>query len=185
MNIVYEQRDGKLFPGFYDSWINPAEVIEDLNTGREPEDVPVAELDPEEWLDCCKRIAACAVDELQCIADENFPGIVSNMTLEKLWMPREYTFYTDMLEIRLDLDEPKLRERIEADKKAFQEYLWEHWRSRSGFVSLIPTNYYLFMGSKGYPSIALDYLFQKPEWFNEENYLESLIEHATTVVYKH
>lgn len=136
--VIWNQQDGRLFPGFYESCLYNSDMLYFMSENDE---------DGKEWdfvepngyaeyeIAVCKR---CIEDIMDLMEDND---AITDMQLKEMTSPREYNFTTDKLVCELEVDMDKIKKWCyETEREKFEEYLKENYTSCDGFISFIPNN---------------------------------------------
>lgn len=133
--VRYENFSRKIFPGFYDSILSSNDQLDDDNYAHVPEGYWLDVADEDAYRQDACREWACAMESRW---DSNPIGMKIGRFVG-LWSPREYNFYTDKITVEIAVNLNRLKKYCwEERSEDFDQYLSEHWSSRSGFVSFMP-----------------------------------------------
>lgn len=138
MKYEWNQQDGRLFPGFYESCLYNSDMLycmtENDEDGKEWDFV-----EPNGYAEYEKEVSKRCVDDIMDLMEDN--DAITKMELKELNSPKYYNFTTDKLCCEIEVDMDKIREWCYKTKKEeFAKYLYDNYTSCSGFISLVPNN---------------------------------------------
>lgn len=166
ITVDYEQLDPELFPGFYESVLMlPLEdaancLVEDLEeAGEDAKDWNIRYQDLDKYkMEVAKYVCQRWNDIL---AESGFSEFIRNLEVKSIWSPREYNFLTDKLVCRCEIRPNRFLRFVQEERESIQDYVYETWKSRSGFYSLVPYRYSQweeFLDSEYSQHIVVDYI---------------------------
>jgi hypothetical protein len=127
-----------IFPGFYNTLFEPDETyeIESINDQRRALNLPEIDYDDCEFdYDSYKN----EVSEASCEFIENKLSEILNeevnVKFEKLVSPRWYNYSNDSINIEITISLNKVYEYLCETIDEFEEYIYDKYTSRSGFIS--------------------------------------------------
>lgn len=164
--ITWHQHNIDIFPGFYNSVLDGDDAIEALSDIEETE----LTFKPGVFKDYMVDVASLYVKKLESEAIEgNLDHVIRDLELEEIRSPQFYNYTTDKLTIRLKINKWNALRELVKDKENFNKYLKERYTSCSGFFSFAKNEFYALWRQKEYFwDIALDYLIQKQDFFEDQ-----------------
>ncbi len=126
-----------LFPGFYNTHLEPSEDLEVYSYNQEHDtDLNYDDFD---WYyeDYRERVAKAFVE---CF-ERNFQDVMpAEINYQSISSPTYYNFSNDTINIEVDLDFPRFMEIVNEKKEEIREYILQNYTSRDGFMSYHSNN---------------------------------------------
>lgn len=145
MKKIYENASCKVFPGFYESLLYNSDTLYHFEYGELPEGF-CWEFVKGGYQNFCRETCEEWVYKMQDALDESENPL--NLKIGKycgMWSPREYNFYTDKIQFRVEVNLNDLKKYCwKTCREEFNEYLNKNWSDRPGFWSFVPNNVYKF-----------------------------------------
>lgn len=164
--MVWHQNNIDIFPGFYCTILEGDDAIELVS---EYEGSPMT-FKPEVFPDYMKAVSERYVKRLASEVKESMGHMIRDLKLEEVRSPKYYNFETDRLSIRLKVNKWNVLRELVKNKEDFNQYLREHYTSRSGFISFVKTEIHeLWRQKKYFWDVALDYLILRQKFFDDVN----------------
>lgn len=162
--MVWYQHNLDIFPGFYGTILEGDDAIDLVS---EYEGSPMT-FKPGVFPDYMKAVSERYVKRLESEVGMSMGHMIRDLKLEEVRSPKYYNFETDSLSIRLKVNKWNVLRELVKNKEDFNQYLREHYTSRSGFISFVKTEIHeLWRQKKYFWDVALDYLILKQEFFDD------------------
>lgn len=132
-----------LFGGFYQSTFDSFfddeidNIIEHYNEENETDLNSDNFIFKYDWVGYSKKIAEHTIDYIK----EELPNLINGYVYQDLYMPREYNFNSDEIQIELDFNKDVLLELFTENRIELQEKIKDNFTSCGGFVSFISNDY--------------------------------------------
>lgn len=150
MKKIYCNWSCKVFPGFYESNLYNSDTLYNFEYGCLPDNFTwefkkdgfrkFMLATCEEWVSAMRY----CLDNSK-YADKTNPLNLKIKGFVSTWSPKEYNFYTDKINLRIEVNLNELKKYCLLERRDdFNKYLHEHWSDRPGFWSFIPNNVYGF-----------------------------------------
>ena len=127
-----------VFPGFYSTAFEPDETneIECINDERQAKSLTALNFDQIQfdYKDYFERVSKACCNAVENQLNDEI-GIKCTIKFEELVQPREYNFCNDSINCEIDLKVNDVALYLNNHKVRFQDYVLEHFSSRSGFSS--------------------------------------------------
>lgn len=136
-----------LFGGFYQSTFDSffdneiENIIENYNEENETDLTSDNFIFKFDWVGYSKKIAEHTIDYIK----EELPNLINGYQYQDLYMPREYNFNTDEIQIELDFNKDVLLELFAENRIELQEKIKDKFTSCSGFVSFVSNDYNVWL----------------------------------------
>jgi len=164
--MVWYQHNLDIFPGFYCTILEGDDAIDLVS---EYEGSPMT-FKPGVFPDYMRAVSKRYVKRLEYEVTKDMGQMIRDLKLEEVRSPKYYNFETDRLSIRLKVNKWNVLRELVKNKEDFNQYLREHYTSRSGFISFVETEIHeLWRQKKYFWDVALDYLILKQKFFDDVN----------------
>lgn len=162
--FIYQNDNPIVMPGFYETHLFNSDTLyyinEDEKDYAESEGREFVGLDIDDFTefrnDVCETITDNLISPLLCEDTE----ICDKCEFSAVSSPRYYNFTNDKIEIKLNIDLDKLKDKVKNDEhlgECFDSYLKTHYTSYNGFMSFVANNTKDFFEVDDYLDVLIDF----------------------------
>ena len=154
--MEYSPYNHDLFQGYYGTVLYSPEMETDYNT--------MAYQDTKEDIEYNLNFSGYTEDMNKVITEKLMEygvnkedGIIQSMEYKSMWIPREFNFATERLNLEIEIDMERLRSWAEAHRQGFDKYLHVYYKPCIGWIPFVPDNYEDYMALDDCYDVMVDY----------------------------